>query len=162
MLLILSLACSTRAPDAAPPLAASPEAVAPPASSSAPGTTFGAPVDLAGAVPADQVVAAAETWSGKPVTLRGVVQEVCQKKGCWFTIATADPAVNVMVKDKEYKIFLPFDSAGKTVAVNGTFSVGTMPLEEARHYAEDAGRDPAAITEAPKTFQVDADGIVFL
>ncbi len=162
MLVALLLACSTT-PDAAP--AAAPAAPAPAAEApAAPAQTvaLGAEVDAAAALPVDQVIADAANWSGKPVTIKGTVKEVCQKKGCWHTIATADPAVNVMVKDKEYKIFLPFDSAGKTAVVSGTFSVETLPLDEARHYAEDAGKDPSTITEPQKTFLMDADGIRFL
>ena len=79
-----------------------------------------------------------------------------------YGIATADPNVDVMVKDKAYGIFLPFDAAGKKVAVKGTFSVEILPLEEARHYASDAGKDPNTITEAPKTFLMDADGVALL
>jgi hypothetical protein len=67
-----------------------------------------------------------------------------------------------MVKDKEYAIFLPKDVAGREVVVEGTFSVGVMPLEEARHYAQDAGKDPNSITEAPKTFSLDMDGVKLL
>lgn len=159
MLLLLAVACSpTELPE--PPPAAPTEVPAAPATN--PNVALGAEVDPTGAVPVDQVVAQAETWNGKPVTLTGTVKQVCQKKGCWHTIGTSDPNVDVMVKDKEYKIFLPFDAAGKTAVVKGTFTVETLPLEEARHYAEDAGKDPNTITEAPRTFLMDADGIALI
>lgn len=165
MLLLLAFACS-EAPSEAPATAPAPAEAAPPAEAAAPvspGTdTMGVDVDAAAAVSVDEIVAAADTWSGKPVTLKGTVKEVCQKKGCWHTIATADPAVNVMVKDKEYQIFLPFDSAGKTAVVKGTFTAEMMPVDEARHFAEDAGRDPSTITEPVKSYLVDAEGIRFL
>ncbi|MFN7143894.1 MAG: DUF4920 domain-containing protein, partial [Myxococcota bacterium] len=163
VLLLLAIACSPtelpEPPPAAPAEAAQAPAAAPAAPATNPNVAYGAEVDPTGAVPVDQLVAQADTWNGKPVTLTGTVKQVCQKKGCWHTIGTSDPAVDVMVKDKEYKIFLPFDAAGKTAVVKGTFSVETLPLEEARHYAEDAGKDPNTVTVAPKTFLMDADGI---
>ena len=158
MLLLLAFACSNApsASGAAPAPAAAP-AAAPPVQ-----TVLGAEVDLAAAVPVDDVIAAAATWSGKPVTVKGTVKEVCQKKGCWHTLATKDPAVNVLVKDKEYGIFLPFDSAGRTAVVKGTFTVELLPVDEARHYAEDAGRDPSTITAPVPSYLMDADGVRLL
>ena len=171
MLLALILACATEtapapaAPAAEAPIAEAPAAEAAPVAGKEapnPNIAYGEAVDASSAVSVDEVIAAADTYNGKPITLKGTVKEVCQKKGCWHTIATSDPNVDVMVKDKAYGIFLPFDAAGKTVAVKGTFSVEILPLEEARHYASDAGKDPSTITEAPKTFLMDADGVALL
>lgn len=164
MLLALMLACATPAPTTTPAEAPAPAAPAeaPAAEAPAQNIAYGEAVDETAAVTVDAVIAAADTYNGKPVTVTGTVKEVCQKKGCWHTIATNDPNVDVMVKDKAYGIFLPFDAAGKKVAVKGTFSVEVLPLEEARHYAQDAGKDPNTITEAPKTFLMDADGVKLL
>jgi hypothetical protein len=126
------------------------------------GVNLGAPFAVTDVVPVDTLVSDASAWSGKEVVLEGVVKEVCQKKGCWHTIATADPAVAVMVKDKEYKIFLPKDAAGKKVHVKGTFAVEEIPEDEARHYAEDAGRDPSTIVGPQKTFALDVAGVQFV
>jgi hypothetical protein len=161
MLLALVLACSPAAPPA--PVAATPpvtEAPAPaaPAWHVALGETFTA----TGIVPVDKVVADPAAWDGKDLVVEGVIKEVCQKKGCWHTIATSDAAVNVMVKDKDYKIFLPKDAGGKKVLVKGTFAVAELPEAEARHYAEDAGRDPSTIVGPQKTFAIDVAGVQFV
>jgi hypothetical protein len=157
MLFPLLFACSPSAPPApvAPP---APAAAAAPVSAGPLGETFVA----TNIVPIDTLVASPATWDGKDVVVEGVVKEVCQKKGCWHTIATADPAVDVMVKDKEYKIFLPKDAAGKKVHVKGTFGVTELPEAEARHYAEDAGRDPSTIVGAQKRFAIEVDGVQFV
>lgn len=163
MLLALLFACSPAAPPAVTAPAAAPpapvaEAPAAPAWHVALGEAFTA-TDV---VSVDKVVADPAAWDGKDLVVEGVVKEVCQKKGCWHTIATADPAVNVMVKDKDYKIFLPKDAGGKKVYVKGTFAVAELPEAEARHYAEDAGRDPSAIVGPQKTFAIDVAGVQFL
>ena len=167
MLLALALACSPSAPPTpATEAAPSAEAAPPPAASaSAPAPAnlaFGEAFTATELVPVDRLVAEAATWDGKDVVVEGVVKEVCQKKGCWHTIATADPNVNVMVKDKEYKIFLPKDAGGKKVHVKGTFAVAEIPEDEARHYAQDAGRDPSTIVGPQKTFAIDAAGVKFV
>jgi Domain of unknown function (DUF4920)/tRNA_anti-like len=165
MIYLLLFACasppSTPTVPAAPVAPAAPEAPAAPAAPAGP-LSFGAPVDLANAIPIDQVVGAPDQYAGKELTVTGTVREVCQKKGCWHTIATASPDTSVRVKDKEYEIFLPKDCAGRKVAVKGTFSVETIPLEEARHYAQDAGKDPNSITEAKPSFEMEAAGITLL
>lgn len=163
MLLLLSLACTSSQPEKveAPPVAEVAPAPAPPAPVS--NVNLGeATFDETTLVSVDALVKDAPTWDGKDVVVDGVIKEVCQKKGCWHTIATADPNVAVMVKDKEYKIFLPKDSAGKKVHIHGTFAVVQMPEDEARHYAEDAGRDPTVIVGPQKTFTLDVAGVKFV
>lgn len=168
MLLTLLLACSSPAPQVAAEPAPAAVATAAEAAEAAPGAAptalvnLGEPFADTDVVPIDQVVAASTTFDGKPVIVEAVVKEVCQKKGCWHTLATSDPAVSVMSKDKEYKIFLPKDAAGKKVHVKGTFAVSAIPEDEARHYAEDAGRDPSTIVGPQRTFTLDVDGVRFL
>ncbi|MDP2304603.1 MAG: DUF4920 domain-containing protein [Pseudomonadota bacterium] len=165
MLLTLLFACSPAAPLApapAPPVAAAPAPAAAPSAPAEWHVALGEAFTVTDIVPIDQLVANPTAWDGKDVVAEGVVKEVCQKKGCWHTIATADPAVNVMVKDKDYKIFLPKDAGGKKVHIKGTFGVVELPEEEARHYAEDAGRDPSAIVGPQKTFAIDVAGVKFV
>lgn len=171
-LLLIACASGPASPNAANDAAAPAAAPATPTTAEAPPTEapaapsgngpFGAPVDVAQAIPVDTVLAEPEAWSGKEVVVKAEIREVCQKKGCWHTLATSQPDVNVLVKDKEYAIFLPKDVAGRTAAVKGTFLVETMSVDEARHYAEDAGKDPSAIVAPTKTFQIDVAGVVLL
>lgn len=159
MILLLTLACST----GEAPKAESPNAQAPKTEAPSPGmVALGGPVDTTNAIPADQVVAEADKLSGREITLTGTVREVCQKKGCWHTVTTADPNTSIMVKDKEYAIFLPKDCAGKNIAIQGVFTVEAISEDEARHYAEDAGRDPSKIVGPQRTYLMDASGVKFL
>lgn len=164
-LISLLVACGANPPEPPPAAPAeAPAAVATPAAPPAPtgNGPFGVAPDAAKAVPVDTVVADAAAWSGKDVTVKGTVREVCQKKGCWHRLSTADANVDILVKDKEYQIFLPKDAGGRTALVQGTFLVEEMPMDEAKHYAEDAGRDPSTITGPVKTFQIDAAGVLLL
>ena len=159
MVIALLLACAT--PENKPEAVAVP---APAAEAPKPvdNVNLGDPVDSAGVLPIDTVLASAGDYNGKDVVVEGTVKEVCQKKGCWHTIATASPDVAVMVKDKEYKIFLPKDSAGKKVHLKGNFAMVETPEEEARHYAEDAGKDPSTIVGPQKGYAIDVAGVKFV
>ncbi len=90
------------------------------------------------------------------------VIEVCQAKGCWMTL-NLDNGQEAMVKFKDYAFFMPKDIAGKDVILNGKAFVNEVPVDEQRHYAEDAGKsaeEVAAITEPKKTYSFEADGVL--
>ena len=90
------------------------------------------------------------------------VISVCQTKGCWMTLNLED-GNEVMVKFKDYGFFMPKDITGKEVIINGKAFVNEVPVDELRHYAEDAGKteeEIASITEPKKTFSFEADGVL--
>lgn len=92
----------------------------------------------------------------------GQVDEVCQNKGCWMKL-NLNNGEQVMVKFKDYGFFMPKDIAGKEVVIHGKAYVNEVPVDEQRHYAEDAGKSEdeiAAITEPKVTYSFEADGVL--
>ena len=90
------------------------------------------------------------------------VIEVCQSKGCWMTMKLEN-GQEAMVKFKDYGFFMPKDIAGQDVILNGKAFINELPVDEQRHYAEDAGKSEAeiaAITEPKKTYSFLADGVL--
>lgn len=53
-----------------------------------------------------------------PVTVRGVVSNVCTKEGCWIKLQSESG--DMMVKMKDHSFLVPVALKGKTVVVNGT------------------------------------------
>jgi hypothetical protein len=97
-------------------------------------------------------------------TLQGKVNEVCQAKGCWMTIATGN-GEEMMVKFKDYGFFMPKDISGREVVMHGMAYYQITPVDELRHYAEDAGKSAeeiAEITEPKKELRFLADGVKLL
>jgi len=70
--------------------------------------------------------------------VKGKVESVCQKKGCWMNIVS-DSGESVFVKFKDYGFFMPLDLAGKEVVMNGYALKEVTSVEELQHYAEDEG-----------------------
>ena len=92
------------------------------------------------------------------------VNEVCQAKGCWMKVDLED-GNEAMVKFKDYGFFMPKNIAGDQVILNGKAYVNEVPVDELRHYAEDAGKteeEIAAITEPKRTFSFEADGVLLV
>lgn len=87
--------------------------------------------------------------------------EVCSSKGCWMTL-DMDGENEVMVKFKDYGFFMPLDAEGDVV-INGKAFITETPVDELRHYAEDAGKSAEeieAITEAKLEYRFEADGVL--
>jgi len=98
------------------------------------------------------------------ITVKGKVDEVCQAKGCWMTIVGGEND-GMMVKFKDYGFFMPKDIAGREVIMNGKAFYSVTPVDELRHYAEDAGKSEeeiAAITEPKNEMSFLADGVILL
>lgn len=92
----------------------------------------------------------------------GTVESVCQAKGCWMKVKTAD-GQTMRVSFKDYGFFVPKDIAGKTVVIEGEAVKKTTPVAELRHYAEDAGKSKeeiAKITEPKNELTFVADGVI--
>jgi hypothetical protein len=94
------------------------------------------------------------------VQFQSEVQSVCAKKGCWMKLDLAD-AQNAHITFKDYGFFVPKDSKGHQMLVNGVAFIEETDVETLKHYAEDAGKSEeviAQITEPKLNFRFIADG----
>ncbi len=99
-----------------------------------------------------------------PVKVSGTAREVCQKKGCWMTIADKD-GEEMFVQFEDYGFFMPFDIAGKDVVLDGYAYREVTTVQELKHYASDAGESQEvidAITEPEEELKFMAKGVVVL
>lgn len=130
-------------------------------------STFGDEFKAAEVIPADQLLTIyerAQLLDTLQTTLQGTVNSVCQAKGCWMTIAAGD-GEEMMVKFKDYGFFMPKDISGREVVMHGMAYYQITPVDELRHYAEDAGKSSeeiAKITEPKKELHFLADGVQLL
>ncbi|MGB3590555.1 MAG: DUF4920 domain-containing protein [Nonlabens sp.] len=94
-----------------------------------------------------------------PMTVRGTIEDVCSKKGCWVKLPVGEELA--FVKFKDYAFFLPKNSKGKEVVLSGNAYKSITTVDELRHYAEDDGKSPeeiAKITEDEVTLSFMANG----
>ncbi|WP_040250837.1 DUF4920 domain-containing protein [Psychroserpens mesophilus] len=128
-------------------------------------SSFGKEINAADALSAKRMATHFESMAiGDSIDTKMIakVDEVCQAKGCWMKV-DLENGEQVMVKFKDYGFFMPKDIAGREVVLNGKAFVNEVPVEEQRHYAEDAGQSAeeiAKITAPKKTFSFVADGVL--
>jgi hypothetical protein len=70
-----------------------------------------------------------------PFTLKTRIAKVCQKKGCFFIAQQNEHVFRVSFKD--YGFFIPTDSSGKTVLLNGELIQKEISEEQAAHFSAD-------------------------
>ena len=116
----------------------------------APGQTYGAAFDAAGAVPMSALATALGTRDSAQVKLVAKASAVCQAKGCWMTLPTAD-GQQMRVRFKDYAFFVPKDLSGHEVVVSGWAHRSTVSKGELQHYAKDAGKNDQEIATELKS-----------
>jgi len=90
------------------------------------------------------------------------INSVCKSKGCWMNLDLGNNQES-FVKFKDYGFFMPLNSDGREVIVNGKAFVTTTTVEELRHFAEDAGKSKeeiSKITEPKYTLSFEANGVL--
>ena len=128
----------------------------------APGQTYGTAVTPEGAVPMSALNAALGTRDSAQVKLVATATAVCQAKGCWMTLPTAD-GKEMRVRFRDYAFFVPKDLSGHDVVVSGWVHRETTSVADQQHYLRDAGKpdnEIAAITQPKQELNFLADGVL--
>jgi hypothetical protein len=105
------------------------------------------------------VVETSGTFSGK---VSGEIKEVCTKKGCWFTmdLANGEP---MRVTFKDYGFFIPTNSQGFPIILEGVATMTETDVETLKHFAEDQGKSKEevdAIIAPKREITFEATGVV--
>lgn len=91
--------------------------------------TFGKP--LHGLEPMALADVLAKPENGRAVCLEGTVNAVCAEKGCWLELKQGEQAVHVSFEG--YSFFVPKDSKGKAVKLEGKLQVKQPKADEVDH-----------------------------
>lgn len=97
-----------------------------------------------------------------PVKIQASVDAVCQKKGCWMDLKTAE-GETMRVTFKDYGFFVPKDAAGKEAIVEGVAKIEETSVADLKEYAKDAGKSKEeieAIKEPKKELVFEASGVI--
>jgi hypothetical protein len=79
-------------------------------------------------------------YGEKEILLEGTISEVCQNKGCWMVV-DADKS-HLRVEFKDYGFFVPWDSEGKKVRMQGIIHEKKVSAKSAEHMASEMKNPP--------------------
>jgi hypothetical protein len=102
--------------------------------------SYGKGVHLDKITPLKTLLAKGKPKSQKEVVVSGVVTEVCQRRGCWMVVE--DGGSHVRVEFEDYGFFVPWDSKGKRVKLQGYLKDKTISAAAAMHMAEEMEKPP--------------------
>lgn len=112
----------------------------------------------------DELQAIMQKSTFMKLKVKGIVDDVCEKKGCWITMKLPN-GETMRVTFKDYAFFVPKDIKGKEIVVDGEARMDSVSIEEQRHFAEDGGATKAEIdkiTTAKTALAFEAKGVVIL
>lgn len=126
---------------------------------------FGDPITQEGSITYDALLQKLSSTDSLNTKVSGTVSAVCKKKGCWMTIVSEDSDQEMRVKFKDYGFFVPMDIEGRKVIFEGKAFKEITPVDELRHYAEDAGKSTeeiAQITTPEEDYKFLASGVLLV
>lgn len=111
---------------------------------------FGKP--LKGLAPTTLASVLENPEKGKLVALEGTIKAVCEEKGCWLTFEQDGAKVHVTFEG--YSFFVPRDSAGQKVKLEGKVVVKQRSKGELEHLEGEGA------TSAAAAVSIEASGVV--
>lgn len=100
----------------------------------------GAPISKdAKATPLADVLASPDKYAKDAVLVEGVIENVCQMKGCWMQLTPVAGKAGMRVTFKDYGFFVPMDSKGMKARAEGMVTVKTLSKKEADHLEHEDG-----------------------
>ena len=115
-----------------------------------------------GALTTDEMLAQFNANGGFEGKVSTEILACCQKKGCWMRVDLGNDE-EMRVSFKDYGFFVPLDSKGNQVIMEGKAYTDTVSVEMLKHLAEDAGKteeEISQITEPEVAMAFEATGVL--
>lgn len=89
----------------------------------------------------EDLVANATAYKGATIETSGAVRANCTKRGCWMEVrsATDTASAAITVRFYNYSFFVPLDSRGSNVRIQGKMNVVTLSAAEVRELEAEGG-----------------------
>lgn len=126
------------------------------------GTLYGADInaDLK-VISISDIYADTSAFSGKNVVVKGNMSEICRSGGCWTVLSDGTNTIRALTLHK-FIMNKEMDITGKVAVVEGVFSIKEITEEQAKHFAEESGKDPSTVSGPQKMYRIVATGIKIL
>ncbi len=126
------------------------------------GTLYGADINAEQKVlTVTDIFADLKGFEGKTVVVQGDMSEICRSGGCWTIVTDGKNNIRAMTL---HKFILPkeMDITNKKVVIEGEFATKEITEEQAKHFAEESGKDPNEIKGPQTMYRIKATGIKIL
>lgn len=93
----------------------------------------GAPLGSSPVVTIADILSDPGSYSGRTVTVNGLIRQCCTRKGCWMELSATKKGKTMRVTFKDYGFFVPTTSKGMKARAEGTVVVKTLSKEDVEH-----------------------------
>jgi hypothetical protein len=130
------------------------------------GKVYGEPLTGNETIEISALLGNPEEYLGEVVRVEGLITGVCEKRGCWMSLAGDEEFQEIRIKVDDGVIVFPMEAKGKRAVAEGVFTKIEMTLEQTiayrKHHAEEHGEefDPSTITEPLVFYQIRGTGAV--
>jgi hypothetical protein len=91
-------------------------------------------------------------YKNRDILIEGTITSVCKTKGCWMEIT--DGKDRIRVKFENYSFFVPWDSKGKKVKIQGRVVKEKVKAVTYKHWLEEAGETKEVIDNVKRDVKV--------
>ncbi len=129
---------------------------------------FGDAVDKNKLIKISTLMEKPDDYLSSPVTIEGTVVGVCQKRGCWMSIASDKRFQNLRIKVNDGDMVFPMTAKGSKAFATGMLTKNQLTLSESKrllaHRAQKNGEafDEASVKQAIATYQLVPTGVTIL
>lgn len=95
------------------------------------------------------------------MVVKGNMSEICRSGGCWTVLSDGTNTIRALTLHK-FIMNKEMDITGKVAVVEGVFSIKEITEEQAKHFAEESGKDPSTVSGPQKMYRIVATGIKIL
>ncbi|MGO2011360.1 MAG: DUF4920 domain-containing protein [Pseudoalteromonas sp.] len=133
--------------------------------SSAKAEQFGEPVNNVNLLKISTLMATPDNYLDQKITIEGTVVGVCEKRGCWMTIASDKRFENLQIKVNDGDMVFPMTAKGSEAIATGKLNKIQLNLTRTKallaHRAQQAGNefDENTVTEPMAIYQLIPTGV---
>ena len=131
------------------------------------GKLYGEPLTGEDTVQIHEILEDPDPYLGQVVRVEGLVTGVCEKRGCWMSLASdVKEFEEIRIKVDDGVIVFPMEAKGKRAVAEGVLTKVEMTMEQTvaykKHHAEEHNEefDPASVTEPLVFYQIKGTGAV--
>jgi len=130
------------------------------------GKTFGEPLSGSDTIKISELLSNPDEYLGETVRVEGIVIAVCEKRGCWMSLASDIEFEELRIKAVDGVIVFPVELKGNRAMAEGIFNKIELTMEQTlkrqEHHAEEHGEefDPESVTEPLIYYQINVTGAV--
>lgn len=125
---------------------------------------FGTSANKKQVIPISKLLEDHKKYLGKEVTVKGMVVDVCAKRGCWLKLASDKKFQTLRIKVRDGEMVFPMSLRGKTAFVKGNLQAINLTQEQSiryfKHIAHEQSQkfDPSKVKGPTTIYQINAKG----